>query len=307
MLRPGTKLKLKFGKLLSRDTFQTALFFAAMIAVLAACGWLIWGPDGALIAAVMPTLAAVFVPKIPTRLIMRFQGAEPASFWQSPEVFRLVEVLSRKAGLSVPPSLYVHPMERMTAFTAGSGDNAGLAISLGALRGLPPRELNAVLAHEISHIAAGDTAKMLWSALAHQFTHTIALMGLLLTLFVALFAGVEVPLWIPLVFAGAPLVVLLLQRALSRQREFAADEQAVRLTGDPQGLALALARIEASERWSLGRLFAAPLSHPLGGVLRTHPETDERIERLLGAESQCVARSPHQFHNKVHLPPWVWR
>lgn len=148
----------------------------------------------------MPTLAAIFVPKIPTRLIMRFQGAEPASFWQSPEVFRAVEVLSRKAGLSAPPALYVHPMERMTAFTAGTGTNAGLAVSLGALRGLPPRELNAVLAHEISHIAAGDTAKMLWSALAHQFTHTIAFMGLLLTLFVTLFAGVEVPVWIPLVF-----------------------------------------------------------------------------------------------------------
>jgi heat shock protein HtpX len=194
----------------------------------------------------------------------------------------LAAELGARAGLPRPPSLYWQPTAAVRAFSVGDATDPALALSEGALRVLPPRELRAVLAHEVAHLAAGDTRLLLLAETLGRVAQAVALVGLLAALMAAVVAG-EAALPAPALLALAltPLAARLLTLGLSRRREFAADAAAARLTGDPEGLARALATIErlARRRWGHLHVRAAQSVPP---ALRTHPPTEERIARLLG-------------------------
>jgi heat shock protein HtpX len=152
------------------------------------------------------------------------------------------------------------------------------------LRQLTLRELAGVIAHEISHIRNNDMSVMGLADLVSRMTNMLALFGQLLVVVnlpLYLLTGAAVP-WLAIgLLMIAPTITALLQLALSRTREFDADLGAVALTGDPQGLASALARLE-SQRGSLWeRVFLPGRREPEPSLLRTHPRTEERIERLL--------------------------
>ncbi|KAA3631074.1 MAG: Zn-dependent protease [Proteobacteria bacterium] len=154
----------------------------------------------------------------------------------------------------------------------------------GLLNRLTPRELAAVLAHETSHIANNDMRIMGLADAVRPLTHVMALFGLLLTfapLPLMLFGAVWIsPLGLMLLLL-APTVSALLQLALSRTREFLADMQAVRLTGDPEGLVSALDKLEHQGAGYWRRVFNPVYRDPNPSVLRSHPATRERIERLM--------------------------
>ena len=145
------------------------------------------------------------------------------------------------------------------------------------------RELAGVLAHEISHIRNNDLWLMSLADLTGRLTRTMTLLGLIL-----LFVGL--PLWLSgaaslpwllislLVFA--PQLTVLLQLALSRAREFEADLDAAGLTGDPAGLASALARLERCQRGIWERILMPGYRLPEPSLLRSHPPTEQRIARL---------------------------
>ncbi|WP_312330195.1 zinc metalloprotease HtpX [Atlantibacter hermannii] len=184
--------------------------------------------------------------------------------------------------LLLEPAAYV-PSGVVNAFATGSKHHAAIALTDGLLRSLTPRELTGVLGHEIAHIANEDLRVMGLADSISRLTHLLALLGqlaIVLSLPTLLLGVTEVNWPALLLLAVAPQLALLAQLGLSRVREFDADRLAAELTGDPHGLASALAKIErVSRSW---RAWLLPgWGNPEPSWLRTHPATAERIERLL--------------------------
>ena len=140
-----------------------------------------------------------------------------------------------------------------------------------------------MLAHEVAHLAAGDTRLMTVGIVLLRVTQFCALLGLLAAFVLLLLTGdPEVaPLWLLFLLGAATPAAAMLHLALSRNREFAADLHAAQLTGDAVGLARALERIERCQR-------GAGHGHRW---LRTHPPTAERVDRLLGNARLVPGRS----------------
>ena len=157
----------------------------------------------------------------------------------------------RRAGLPATPVPHYVPSAVVNAFATGSKQEASIALTDGLLRSLSPRELAGVLAHEIAHIASEDLRVMGLADSVSRFTSLLALMGqiaILLSLPALLVGAAEVYWPGLLLLAASPQLALLAQLGLSRVREFDADRLAAELTGDPQGLASALAKIEQVSR-----------------------------------------------------------
>lgn len=258
------------------------LLLAAMSALAVFCAWLVAGNAGVLMAVGIVVATLVFGQRLPPRSIMRLHRATPLPAWRLPAVHAGLATLTRRAGVGRTPELYRLRRDDIVAFTVGNRDRAAIAISDGALRHLPPRELGAVLAHEVAHVAAGDTAWMTLADVIARTTTSIALVGILSGLILALISGeVAIPLWAVLLLALAPMGTGLLMSAFSREREFAADLVAARLTRDPAGLAAALARIEAATHGAWHIFLRSTRRRVAPSMLRSHPPTQERIRRLL--------------------------
>ena len=192
--------------------------------------------------------------------------------------------IARRAGFPRTPSLYLVPSRVLNAFAVGTRDNAAIAVTDGMLRSLSLRELAGVLAHEISHIRNRDLWVMNLADTISRLTAVMSFLGMMMLIFLLpliLLGLVSFPVLLPVVLIFAPTVGNLLQLALSRTREYDADADAAELTGDPRGLASALAKMERLQ----GRLWETILFPgqriPDPSLLRTHPPTQERIDRLL--------------------------
>lgn len=261
---------------------QVLAYMAAMLGILAGCGWLVAGDEGAVLAGLMPLMAALFVPRLSPHLVMRMQRCAVLPPGQAMGLHNMVVRLARQAGLETIPTLYLHPSRAISAITSGNQLEGAVAISRGAVETLAPRELEGVIAHEIAHLAANDTRLNIFSGLMHGATSVASTFGLFLCV-LAIALGNEdlLPVWMPWAFALAPMTVSLMQLALSRSREFAADAVAARLTGDPLGLASALEHLRRQEHGLLRTFLASALPSLSSPLLRTHPPTEERIERLL--------------------------
>ncbi len=192
----------------------------------------------------------------------------------------------------------------------GSRADPAIAVTEGLIRSLDARELAGVLAHETSHIANNDMRIMALADTVTRMTHLLSMLGVLLAVLslpLALFGLGFVSPWALLLLVAAPAVSALMQMALSRTREYLADLEAARLTGDPVGLASALGRLE--------RQTMAPWRLLIGGgygagsdasLLRTHPATVERIRRLgeLQSTAGIVGGSAAPLDVTLHTPRW---
>jgi heat shock protein HtpX len=190
----------------------------------------------------------------------------------------------------------------------GQGKRGAIAVSDGMLRLLTLRELVCVLGHELSHIRNNDTWVMSFADVVSRVTGTLSFIGQLLVLVnlpLYFFSDRALP-WVPLfIMAAAPVASALLQLALSRAREFSADLSAVQLTGDPDGLASALARLEEYQRRMAGRRLLRGYHGDEPSLLRTHPATAERLQRLKEIRDEFVAAG-HLLHGNdavFTLPP----
>lgn len=269
----------KLGNLL-----QTALLMGGLLGLLGLIGWLLAGGEGLLWTLLAGALVLVTSPRVPPRVLLRMHGASPLPPRAAPRLHGAVHELAARAGLSRVPALYFLPAPGINAFTVGSRDEAAIALSAGLLRSLSPREMVGVLAHEVSHVAHNDMRVMMLADTVSRLTAVLSFAGqllLLVSLPLALLGGSGVPLLTALVMVAAPALSLLLQLALSRAREYDADLEAARLTGDPAGLASALAQLERRGLALFERILRPSRSRPEPSLLQTHPPTRERIERLL--------------------------
>lgn len=297
--RPDTFRNRALSRKKLRNMLHSAVIVGAMAVLLAAVGWTLGGVDGVLLLLGLGAVLVILNPAVPGGLILRMQGAVPVPPYAAPDLFRLVDTLARRAGLPRRPKIYQVPVPAMTAFAVGTREDPAIGITSGLLRTLHPRELAGVLAHEISHIQGNDIRVLGLAALMARATNLMSFLGqilLFLNLPLLLMGRVTIPWSAILLLVLAPTLSGLLQLALSRTREYDADLGAVRLTGDPEGLASALRKLEGQTRGLLGRVLTPGTEIPVPPFLRTHPRTEERVQRLLSLEAKDRPAEPPAVH-----------
>jgi heat shock protein HtpX len=259
----------------------------------------LWGSDGVVLLLATGLVFASFSPYLSPHLIMRLYRARPLSASQAPTLYALLVRLAERAGLDVVPTLYYLPTGMVNAFAVGRPEEASICVTDGLLRALDTREAAGVLAHEICHIRNNDMRVMGLADMFTRLTGTLSMLGqflLLLNLPLILLSATHVNWLAVLLLIVAPNINTLAQLGLSRTREFDADLNAARLTGDPEGLAQALVKIERIQAGWLQRLFFPGRGIPEPSMLRTHPPTDERVRRLL------ELRTPEAWPAQLGLP-----
>jgi len=269
---------------------QSILLIAVMALLLGYLAFVLAGAAFAFFAVGLVIGLYWLNPWVTPTWVLRMYGARPIHSGEAPDLFRLARLLSERAGLERPPSLYLIPWPQANAFALGNRSNAAVVLSAGLLRRLTLQELAGVLAHELSHLRHNDVRVMGFADLSRRVTRTLATLGMLLlflNLPLMLLTGTTVG-WLPiLVLLVAPLLADLTQLALSRVREFSADLGAAELLGDPAPMIAALIRMESPGLSWFERLTGPPQSYQhIPTILRTHPETSERIVRLRRLEGE---------------------
>ena len=280
------------------NRLQTVLLVLTLLGIAAVAGSLLLGDGGLWLALAAAGFTLLLEPAAASGLTLRLYGARPLHPDEAPDLWAVLRELAARAGLPAVPVPHYVPSGVVNAFATGTKHHAAIALTDGLLRSLTPRELTGVLGHEIAHIANEDLRVMGLADSISRLTHLLALLGqlaIVLSLPTLLLGVTEVNWPALLLLAVAPQLALLAQLGLSRVREFDADRLAAELTGDPQGLALALAKIERESRaWLL-----PGWGKPEPSWLRTHPATTERIQRL---RELADSMAPQPLHSSPFLP-----
>jgi heat shock protein HtpX len=271
---------------------RTGMLLAALTALFMAVGYLLGGPDGMLIALLVAVAMNLFSYWKSDSLVLSMHGAQEVDDSTAPEFVGLVRELATRAGLPMP-RVYLMDNPQPNAFATGRNPNhAAVAATTGLLQMLDTRELAGVIAHELGHIKNRDTLTM-------TVTATIAGAISMLAQFGMMFGGNRRDgenrgggLSALLAVILAPIAAMLVQMAISRTREYAADRSSAQTSGDPLGLASALGKIDMAARQienvpaeqhpTTAPLFIInPLSGlRMGNLFSTHPSTENRIAAL---------------------------
>jgi heat shock protein HtpX len=277
------------------NTFKTAFLLTGLTLLLMALGSYFGGQRGMLtaliIAGVMNFVSYFFSDKI----ALATYSAQAVTREQLPRVYQVVERLTQKAGLPMP-KIYVIPTESPNAFATGRNpQHASVAVTQGILNLLNDEELEGVLAHELGHVNNRD---ILISSIAATLAGAITYAAR----FGMFFGGGGDRedrrgggLAALAMMILAPLAAMLIQLAVSRSREYQADETGAHLTGNPYALASALGKLDGYSRQvpmqatpSTAHLFIIQplLGVNVGNLFSTHPPIAKRIERLTGRPSE---------------------
>ena len=290
-----------------RNRAHTLLLAFGAIVLLGLCAYTLAGPTGVVWAALGGGLSLVLATHMSPRMVLGLYGARELSRNDYPQVYRIVRLLSERAGLSAPPRLYRVPSRMMNAFSTGRRDEAVICMTDALIARLDAREFVGVMAHELAHIVHEDITVMALADIVSRMTSVMSALGLFLVIFHLpglLTGGGDVPYAAIVVLIIAPTLGTALQLGLSRTREYEADLGAAALTGDPDGLASALEKLERMQ----GRMWEAMLPQgariPDPSVLRTHPQTEERVRRLkaLKAEPGRWVDTGDRPHVRGHSP-----
>lgn len=277
------------------NTVHTWMLAGGSLLLLAVTAFVFAGPLGVMLALVFGAFAVAAMRRVSPAMVLTMYKAQPVGRHEFPTGVAIVEELARRAGLPAVPRLHVVPSQMMNAFAVGRREDAAIAITDALARRLSARELAGVLAHEISHIAHDDLKVMALADVVARYTSVMSTIGILsLVLNLAGMAGgysQPVPWLGVLVLIAAPTVGALLQLALSRTREFDADLGAAMLTGDPDGLASALRKLEREQGRMWEQMMLPGGRNPQPSILRSHPPTEERVARL-DRLRQCGGAAP---------------
>lgn len=274
------------------NRFKTALLLTSLTLLMIALGSAIGGRGGMYLAFLMACGMNIFSYWFSDRIVLSMYGASEVTEHEAPELYGIVRRLSIQAGLPMP-KVYIIPSESPNAFATGRNpEHAAVAATQGILRILTPEELTGVLAHELGHVQNRD---ILISTVAATIAGAISMLANMLQ-WAAIFGGGRDDEERGSLAGGialaiiAPIAAMLIQLAVSRSREYLADESGARICGQPLALASALRKLESASqmlpmqeaRPATAHLF---IVNPLtGGALMklfsTHPPMAERIARL---------------------------
>jgi heat shock protein HtpX len=270
-----------------RNALHSALLIAGIGLTMSLCAYLLWGRDG----LIWPVLAMAIVVFFAPRIVM-------SGPMRGREMLSIMQELARRAELTRAPRLFVVPSPTLNAFATGARDNAVIAVTEGLLRKLTLREMAGVLGHEMAHVRNNDLWVMSLADVMTRFTRVMSLVSMAIAILQipSVLSGdpPAIPWFVILLLYLAPAIASLLQLALSRSREYDADLVGARLTGDPDGLVLALAKLERYQGQMWEDVLLPSRRIPQPSVLRSHPPTEERIARLraLKIETASALRVP---------------
>jgi heat shock protein HtpX len=285
---------------------RTGLLLAALTGLFLACGWLLGGSQGVVLALVIALATNAFTYWNSDRMVLRMHNAHPLSSATAPELYDLVQRLAERADLPMP-ALYLIESDQPNAFATGRDpEHAAVAVTRGLVQSLDREQVAGVVAHELAHIRNRDTLTM---CIAATIAGAIGFLAQFAFFFGATSRDGERthPIAALLVMLLAPVAAMLVQMAISRTREFSADRLGAEITGNPRGLASALQQIErmagrthipsAEGNPATAHLFILNPLHGggLASLFRTHPPTEERVARLLEmqvAPAQMWGASP---------------
>lgn len=274
---------------MTSNGFRTAALMAVLITLVALIGYALGGSNGLVIAFVIAVGMNFFSYWYSDKIVLKMYRGQEVTRAEAPELVEMVDALRRRADLPMP-KVYVIPSEQPNAFATGRNpENAAVAVTNGIVGRLSRDELAGVIAHELAHIQHRD---ILTSTIAATIASAITLLARF-AIFVPVGGrdnnggGLSALLMLIL----APIAAMLIQMAISRQREYAADEGGARISGNPEALASALARLQqgaertpAAASPSTAHLFIVnPFAGRMGGIaglFATHPPMEERIRRL---------------------------
>jgi heat shock protein HtpX len=298
---------------------RTAILLAGLTALFMGVGYLIGGANGALIAFFVAAAMNFLTYWNADKLVLSTQGAQEVDEHAAPELVHLVAELAGRAGLPMPRVYIMHNPQPNAFATGRNPQNAAVAVTTGLLEMLSRDELAGVIAHELAHIKNHDTLLMTITATiagaismlaqfgmffggGHRDSNGHAGMGMIGTL---------------LMVVLAPLAAMLVQMAISRTREYAADSMGGRINGNPSALAAALAKLDAAahqienipaeQNPATAHLF---IVNPLSGarmdnLFSTHPSTENRIAALQQLAAQLGGTSFGQPVRRVSAGgPW---
>src|SRR4051812_13995843 len=297
---------------------RTAILLAGLTGLFMAVGYLIGGASGATIALVVAAATNLFAYWNSDRVVLSMYGAHEVDQHTAPELVDLVARLANRAELPMP-RVFLMDNPQPNAFATGRNpQNAAVAVTTGLLQSLSAEELSGVISHELAHVKNHDTLLM-------TITATIAGAISMLAQFGMFFGGNRDNNSGPGIIGSiammilAPLGAMLVQMAISRTREYAADNLGARIAGQPMWLASALVKIEgaahqvpnveAERNPATAHMFIInPLSgHGVDNLFATHPSTQNRIAALqqLAAELGAQA-SPSVGANENYPPRSPW-
>ena len=280
---------------MTNNWIKTTILMAGILALFGIVGGAIGGKGGMLIALLLGGGLNLWAYWNSDKMVLRMYNAHEVDASIAPEFYGMVAELAQRAGMPMP-RVYIIDEEQPNAFATGRDpQHAAVAATTGILRLLDYRELRGVMAHELAHVRNRDTLISTISATVAGAISALANMAM----FASIFSsnrdeeGNTNPIVMLLVSILAPIAASLIQMAISRTREFGADRIGSEISGDPLALAAALRKIEY---YAQGRYLPAAEAHPetaqmmiinplsgqrsMSDLFRTHPRTEERINRL---------------------------
>jgi heat shock protein HtpX len=272
---------------------KTALLMAFLMGLALGVGYLIGGPNALLPALLIGGGMNFFAYFFSDKLALATMHAQQIGPQDDPQLYNMVERLTSQANLPMP-KVYISPAQAPNAFATGRNPrHSAVCVTAGLRQMLNQQELEGVIAHELSHVRNRD---ILIATVAAAIAGAISM----LTYMAFWFGGRRDdreggnPIVALLMMLLAPLAAALIQMAISRSREYAADQSGAELAGSPRGLASALQKLEyANKRIPLpvpasqaNMFIVAPLTGAdMASLFMTHPPTQKRIERLLAMET----------------------
>ena len=279
------------------NRLRTTILLAVLTALVVWIGQMFGGTNGAVLALIFAGVMNFFSYWFSDKIVLRMYGAQEISQNDDPELFDIVRELTVKDGLPMP-RVYIIPEETPNAFATGRNpEHAAVAVTQGIRRILDRRELTGVLGHELSHVKHRD---ILVSSIAATLAGAISYIAQMAQ-WAAIFGGGSRDreegggnmFSLLFMMIVAPIAAMLIQMAVSRSREYMADEGGAKVTKDPLALASALRKLQMGVQnipMQVNDATATSTAHmfivnPLSGggiasLFSTHPPMEERIARL---------------------------
>ncbi len=279
------------------NSFKTAILLSALTALILIIGEVFGGRQGLVIAFIFALIMNGGSYWFSDKIVLSLYRAQELPYKQAPELHRMVERLAQQAEIP-KPRIYLVPSQNPNAFATGRNpDHAVVAVTEGIVKLLNNDELEGVLSHELSHIKNRD---ILIGSIAATMAGVVMMLASMAR-WAALFGGFGRDddegaggiIGLIAMSILAPIAAMLIQLAISRSREYLADETGARVSKNPLGLASALEKLTAASKripMEAGPATAQATSHlfivnPFSGkslmsLFSTHPSAEERIKRL---------------------------
>jgi heat shock protein HtpX len=297
--------------------FRTALLLAGLTALFMGVGFLIGGKSGAMIALVIAAATNLFTWWNSGRMVLSMYGAHEVDRNTAPDLYNLVAELASRAQLPMPRVFLMDEAQPNAFATGRNPENAAVAVTVGLMQQLSREELAGVIAHELAHIKNHDTLTMTITATIAGAISMIAQFGMFFGGHRNNNSGTGIIGSIVMMIA-APFAAMLVQMAISRTREYAADNLGARICGNPMWLASALSRIEdaahqvpnyeAERNPATAHMF---IINPLTGqgmdnLFTTHPSTANRITALQQLAAEMGGQGALPAGGQAYPPRGPW-